>query len=176
MNYLSSFVDYIYSFFKEEDTISLYEAYKSTPKPFFQYKFLDDIDFDNTPTSDIVNKLNDIKYQFFFGNRFDKIYDVIYDRNNKSKLNKLKFALLSCLESKNDTTDIMIKHIKKYKGEKIILDIIEEDNEYKELEKRYNKLLKDIDEDDNNGHDNNNNTDGMDGVVVGNKKRIALPS
>ena len=167
MNYLSSFVDYIYSFFKEEDTISLYETYKSTPKPFFRYQFLDDIDFDNTPTSDIVIKLNDIKYQFFFGNRFD----VIYNRNNKSKLNKLKFVLLSCLESKNDTTDIMIKHVKKYKDEKIILDIIEEDNEYKELEKRYNNLLKDIDEDDTN-----NNTDGMDGVIVGNKKRIALPS
>lgn len=178
MNYLSNLVDYVYSFFYEDDTILLCETYKSIPKPFFQYQFLDDIDFDNTPTSDIIIRLNNMKHQFFFGKHYYLIYDDIYNKNNMNKLNKLKFVLLSCLESKNDTTDIMIKHVKKYKGEKIILDIIEEDNEYKELEKRYNKLLKDI-EDDNNNEDNNeshnnNNTDGMDGVKVGNKKRIAL--
>jgi hypothetical protein len=72
----------------------------------------------------------------------------------------------------------MIKHVKKYKGEKIILDIIEEDNEYKELEKRYNKLLKDIEDNEQNNQDEDededNNTNGMVGVKVGNKKRIAL--
>ena len=177
MNYLSNLVDYVYSFFYEDDTILLYESYKSTPKPFFQYHFLDDIDFDNSPTSDIVIELNNIKHKFFFDNHYDMIYDSIYNKNNMNKLNKLKFVLLSCLESKNDTTDIMIKHLKKYKGEKIVLDVIEEDKEYKELEKRYNKLLKDIEEDNNEDNDNNHNndnTDGMDGVKVGNKKRIAL--
>jgi len=175
MNYLSSFVGYIYSFFKEDDTILLYETYKHLPKPFFQYQFLDDIDFDNTPTSDIVIKLNDMKHHFFFGNHCNNIYNEVY---NKNKLNKLKFALISCLESKNDTTDIMIKHVKKYKGEKIVLDIIEEDNEYKELEKRYNKLVKDIEDNEQNNQDEDededNNTNGMVGVKVGNKKRIAL--
>jgi hypothetical protein len=176
MNYLSNLVDYIYSFFYEDDTILLCETYKSIPKPFFQYQFLDDIDFDNTPTSDIVIRLNNMKQQFFFESHYNKIYDSIYNKNNITRLNKLKFVLLSCLESKNDTTDIMIKHVKKYKGEKIILDIIEEDNEYKELEKRYNKLLKDIEEDNNedNNENHDNNTDGMDGVKVSNKKRIAL--
>ena len=176
MNYLSNFVVYVYSFFKEDDTILLYESYIPTPKPFFQYQFLDDIDFNNTSTSDIVIKLNSMKHKFFFGNRYDNVYNDIY---NKNKLNKLKFVLLSCLESKNDTTYIMIKHVKKYKGEKIILDIIEEDKEYKELEKRYIKLIEDNNQDnqDNNQYnnqDNNNNTDGMDCVKVGNKKRIAL--
>lgn len=177
MNYLSNLVDYVYSFFYEDDTILLSNVYKSIPKPFFQYQFLDDIDFDNTPTSDIVIELNNIKHKFFFGNHYDRIYDTIYNKNNMNKLDKLKFILLSCLESKNDTTDIMIKHVKKYKGEKNILDIIEEDKEYKELEKRYNKLLKDIEEDNNNednNQDEDNNTDGMDGVKVCNKKRIAL--
>jgi len=176
MNYLSNIADYIYSFFKEDDNILLYESHKSTPKPFFQYHFLDDIDFDNAPTSDIVIKLNDMKHQFFFNNSYK-----IYDDNNihyKNKLNKLKFILFPCLESKNDTTDIMIKHIRKYKGEKNILDIISEDKEYKDLEIRYNKLVKDIEdinnEDNNDENNNQNNTDGMVGVKLDNKKRISL--
>ena len=179
MTYLSNFVDYIYSFFKEDDNILLYENYKSTPKPFFQYYFLDDIDFDNTPTTDIVIKLNDMKHKFFFNS-----YNIYEDNNihYKNKLNKLKFVLIHCLESKNDTTDIMIKHIRKYKGEKIILDIIKEDKEdkedkeYKDLEIRYNKLVKDIEDlnnEDNNENNNEDNNNGMVGVKANNKK-IAL--
>lgn len=175
MNYLSNFIDYVYTFFKEDDNILLYENCKSKPKPFFQYHFLDDIDFDNTPTSDIVIKLNDLKHNFFFDNFYKFYYNNIQYKN---KLNKLKFVLMSCLESKNDTTDIMVKHIRKYKGEKNILDIILEDKEYKDLEIRYNKLVKDIEdinnEDNNDENNNQNNTDGMVGVKLDNKKRISL--
>jgi hypothetical protein len=169
MNYLTNFADYIYSFFKEEDNL-LYQSYKY--KPFFDYKVLDQIDFTNTPTSDIVIKLNNMKHLFLFDiNCYVNLY---YNVDNKNTLVKLKILLMHCLESKNDTTDIMIKYIRKYKGEKNILYTIEEDDiEYKELERRYNELIKDT-EDDNKGDNNNNNNDGMTGVTIGNKKRIAL--
>jgi len=168
---MTNFLNYIYSFFIGDEHALFYENYKSTPKPFFQYNFLDDIDFDNTPTSDIVIKLNYMKHKFFFDNNCNKIYDKIYI-DNKNKVNKLKFVLLSCLQTKNDTTDIMIKHIRKYKGEKIILStIVEDDIEYKKLERRYNKLLEDNEDDEDD-----DNTDGMTGLKITNKKKVSLLS
>ena len=175
MNFIENLKDYICSFIytEDENTFDFYSyIYKTKPR-FFNYDLIDQIDFDKTKTSDIVIKLNNIKYLYTFDSSY---YENMYNINSTNKLIKLKYHLILCLESPKDTTDIMIKHIMKYKGEKPIqiLEIIDE--EYDKLEKRYLDLIKDTqDDDDDNDNQNNNDEDNNCKLSI-KPKKVCLPS
>ena len=166
MNYIKSFFEYIKSFIKkdDDDIPFIYNFYTKRPS-FFDYGIIDDIDFDKTPMSDIVIKLNEIKSEYDFNISY---YENMYNVCTVDKLVKLKYFLILCLESKTDTTDIMIKHIMKYKGEKYP-NMINNHKMYHDLEKRYLNLINDDDDD----CDNDNNDDGKDGMLVS-KTKIAM--
>lgn len=168
MEIIENLKDYICSFIYTEDkSFDFYSYIYKEKHQFFNYEIIDQIDFDKTKTSDIVIKLNNIKYLYKFESSY---YENMYNINSTNKLIKLKYRLILCLESPNDTTDIMIKHIMKYKGEKPvqILEIIDE--EYNALEKRYIELIKDFSEEDNDDDNDNNNCK----VLVNKKKKICL--
>ena len=174
MNYIENLKDYICSFiYPEEQTFNFYSyIYKEKPS-FFNYEIIDKIDFDNTKTSDIVISLNNIKYQYKFDSSY---YENMYNLNSTNKLIKLKYKLILCLESPKDTTDLMIKHIMNYKGEKIPEEK-NVDEEYVKLEKRYLNLLKEIQYEDDDEDDNQNNNDNNNYCKVSIKpKKICLPS
>lgn len=176
MNYFENLKNYICSFIYPEDEYQFdFYSYIYKEKPsFFNYEIIDKIDFDNTKTSDIVISLNNIKYQYKFNSSY---YENMYNLNSTDKLIKLKYKLILCLESPKDTTDIMIKHIMNYKGEKP--DKVNEkvDEEYDKLEKRYLNLLKEIQYEDDDEDDNQNNNDNNNYCKVSIKpKKICLPS
>ena len=154
MEYIYALKDYIYSFFPEsEDSTFVYSIQNfNAYKPKFTYSIIDNIDFVNTRTSDIVIFLNDVKSKYSFS--YDEC-ETIYDLNVKDKLVKLKYMLINCLMSKKDTTDAMYKHICKYKGENIIYLHKEEvvDKEYEELNRRYIELISNKDEDDDDNEE-----------------------
>lgn len=134
------------------------------PPSYFTFDCLDQIDFDITSTSDIVNFLNTLKSTHTF-----KIenYENMYETSIATPLTKLKYVIVLCLESKHDTSDLMMKHIMKYKGDlqyknikpkkvfkPIVLPAHPVDNEIIDLEKRFQLLISE----ENNNDDDNDNT------------------
>lgn len=166
MDYLDSIKNYLYNFiFEEEPTIIL------SKKNYFNYDLLDNIDFNNTDTGDIVILLNNFKHEYDFKN-----FNINLTTTN-DKLEKLKCKLQLCLQNPKDTTDKMIKYIKKYKGEKNNLEEKVSKNNIDEdilnLEKRFLELIKE----DNiieYSDDEDNENQGAQGVLVKKKQKIAL--
>ena len=161
------------------DYLITIKNYLFPPKNDYITKFIDSIDFDTMNTSDIVILLNYIKYE-------NKIEIYSTNMNSVDRLEKLKYELSICLESSKDTTDLMIKYIKKYKGETYIgidkqkkINKTQENLEKRytelikvdpleELQKRYNELMDEDDEENNNDDDN----EGASGIII--KKKISL--
>ena len=164
MKIFENLKDYIWNILYKDNyntDLNFYEnIYKDKPT----INNFEQIDFVNTKTSDIVISLNNLKYFYNFDISY---YENIYNMNPMNKLIKLKYKLILCLISNKDTTDIIIKHIMKYKGETCVQNLHKNNEEYDKLEKRYIELIKedDINEDDNQDDDDDNNC-----KVLANKK------
>ena len=160
MEFVTDIIDYFKSFVIEPEYTYIHSRFITSKPKFFQYNTLDSIDFDKTSTEDIVNMLNKWKYEYKFESSY---YENMNDMNCSDKLLKLKHSIILCLESNNDTTHIMIKHIRKYKGE--IAPSVDKSIEV--LEKRFielkNYIKNDNHEDDD---DNDNHDDGKIGVLI----------
>ena len=172
MEIFENFKGYIYNFFNKDDCnnhIDFYEIiYKNKDKNKQTLCSFEQIDFENTKTSDIVIYLNNLKDLYKFDSSY---YENMYNINPTNKLTKLKYKLVLCITSSKDTTDIMIKHIMKYKGEKQVQNLKIIDEEYDKLEKRYSDLIKedDFSDENNQGDDDDNNC-----KVLSRKKKICL--
>lgn len=176
MRYFTDFKEFVYSF--TNDVVDLVKTeYTEYFYPTNKYLHaIDHIDFHKMETSTIVNLLNEIKYTNKYTNPY---YEDITDVKHSEKLLKLKYVLLLCLESKKDTSDIMMKHIMKYKGEKLVKykptnnkddkPAKNKDDKLLELERRFLELVKEIEEDENQDDDN-----GKTGELIGQKKKIAV--
>lgn len=177
MRYFTDLKNLVYSF-----TSDVFDLVKTEYTEYFYptnkyLHTLDHIDFHKIETSTIVNLLNEIKYTNKYTNPY---YENIEDIKDNDKLLKLKYVLLLCLESKKDTSDIMMKHIMKYKGEKLVKYKSDKpakntDDKLLELERRFLELVKEIEEDesesDNQDQDDDN---GKTGELIVQKKKIAV--
>ena len=131
---------------------------------------LDSIDFDNENVADIVILLNKYKNNY--------IVDKKYECNYSNRLSRLKYKLSLCMENPKDTSDLMIKYIRKYKGLTNSSNTSQFDKELECLEKRYNDLIRldsadsiyELVTEDDKDNSSDNENDNATGKIV--KRRI----
>ena len=85
--------------------------------------FINSIDYDNTKTEHIIDKLLDSKYIYYDIHKYKKFYEKLFYQDKTDELNKLKYIIVLCLWSKHhENNKILYMSIEKYKNKMVDID------------------------------------------------------